>query len=77
MLCKTGHAVTYIKKASEFDGHGAGRQLLMHYDGFSKERHRTLRKTVEQLRHVNGTNIVKHIDLFEKIFGQILIDFWI
>jgi hypothetical protein len=70
MLCKTGHAVIYIKKAAEFDEHGAGRQLLMRYDGFSKEHHRTLRKTIEQLRHINGTNIVKHIDLFEKICGQ-------
>jgi hypothetical protein len=67
MLCKTGHAVTYIKKTAEFDGHGAGRQLLLRYDGLSKERHRTLRKTIEQLRHTNGTNMVKHIDLFEKI----------
>ena len=70
MLCKTGHAVTYIKKAAEFDGHGAGRQLLLRYDGFSKERHRTLRKTIEQLLHTNGTNMVKHIDLFEKICRQ-------
>ena len=23
MLCKQGHAVTYVKKAAEFDGHGA------------------------------------------------------
>ncbi len=44
MLCKTGHAVTHIKKAAEFDGHGAGRQLLLRYDGFSKERHRTCEK---------------------------------
>jgi hypothetical protein len=70
MLCKTGHAITYIKKAAEFDGRGAGRQILMRYDGFSKERQRTLRKTIEQLCHINGTNIVKHIDLFEKICGQ-------
>ena len=67
MLCKAGHAVTYVKKAAEFDGHGAGRQLLLRYDGFSKQRQKSLRKTIEQLRHVNGTNITKHIDLFEKI----------
>jgi hypothetical protein len=36
MLCKTGHAITYIKKAAEFDGHGAGRQLLLRYHGFPK-----------------------------------------
>jgi hypothetical protein len=74
MLCKIGHAVTYIKKAAEFDGHGAGRQLLLHYHGFSKERHRTLKKTItsKQLRHINGTSMVKHIDLFEKICGQMI-----
>ena len=70
MLCKNGHALTYIKKAAEFDGHGAGKELLLRYDGYSKQRHRTLRKTIEQLRHVNGTNITKHIDVFEKICGQ-------
>ncbi len=64
MLCKQGHAATYVKKAAEFDGHGAGRQLLLRYDGYSKQRHKTLKKAVEQLRHVNGTNTTKHIDLF-------------
>jgi hypothetical protein len=38
ILCKAGHAVTYVKKAAEFDGHGAGRKLLLRYDGFSKQR---------------------------------------
>jgi hypothetical protein len=72
MLCKTGHAVTCIgkKKAAKLDGHGAGRQLLLRYDGFSKERHRTLQKTFEQLRHVTGTDMVKRFGLFEKICGQ-------
>jgi hypothetical protein len=42
MLCKAGHAVTYVKLAAEFDGHGAGRQLLLRYDGFSKQRHKSL-----------------------------------
>jgi hypothetical protein len=71
MLCKAGHAVTYVKKAAEFDGHGAGHQLLLRYDGFSKQRQKSLKKTTEQLRHVNGTNMSKHIDLFEKICGQL------
>jgi hypothetical protein len=70
MLCKTGHVVTYIKKVAEFDGHDAGRQLLLRYDGFSKELHRTLKNTIEQQRHINSTNMVKYIDLFEKICGQ-------
>jgi hypothetical protein len=42
MLCKAGHAVTYVKKAAEFDGHGAGQQLLLRYDGFSKQRQKSL-----------------------------------
>ena len=71
MLCQHGHAVTYIKKAAEFDGHGAGRELLKRYHGYSKQRHKTLTKAIEQLRHVNGTDITKHIDLFEKICGQL------
>jgi hypothetical protein len=62
--------VSCLKKAAEFDCHGTGRQLLPRYHGFSKEQHRTLKKTVEQLRHVNGTSMVKHIDLFEKLCGQ-------
>jgi hypothetical protein len=66
MLCKNGHAVTYIKKAAEFDGHGAGRQLLLRYDGHSKQRQKTLKKAIEQLRQVNGTNITRHIDLFRR-----------
>ncbi len=57
---------------AEFDGHGAGCQLLLRYDGFSKERRRTLQQTIELLRHINGTNMVKHIDIFEKICGQMV-----
>ncbi len=71
MLCKAGHAVTYAKKTAEFDGHGAGRQVLLWYDSFSKQRQKSLRKTTEQLRHINGTNITKHIDLFENNYGQL------
>jgi hypothetical protein len=71
MLCQNGHAVTYIKKVAEFDGHGAGRQLLLRYHGYSKQRHKTLKKAIEQLRHVTGTDITKHIDLFEKICAQL------
>ncbi len=71
MLCKAGHAVTYVKKAAVFDGHDGGHQLLLRYDGFSKQRQKSLRKTIEQLRQVNGTNITKHIDLFKKICGQL------
>ena len=65
MLCTKGTAITYLRKAAEFDGWGAGKELRLRYHGFSKQRGKTLRNTVETLRHVHGTNITKHIDLFE------------
>ena len=49
ILCGKGYALTYIQNAAEFDGLGAGRQLLARYDGFSKQRNRSLRKTIEQM----------------------------
>jgi hypothetical protein len=67
MLCAKGTAITYLRKAAEFDGWGAGKQLKLRYHGFSKQRGKTLRNTVENLRHVHGTNITKHIELFEKL----------
>ena len=70
MLCAKGTAITYLRKAAEFDGWGAGKQLKLRYHGFSKQRGKTLRNTVENLRHVHGTNITKHIDLFEKLITQ-------
>ncbi len=60
MLCHKGTAITYVRMAAEFDGWGAGRQLITRYHGFSKQRQRTLRHTVENLRHVHGTNIYLH-----------------
>jgi hypothetical protein len=47
ILYGKGYALTYIQNAAEFDGLGAGRQLLARYDGFSKQRNRSLRKTIE------------------------------
>jgi hypothetical protein len=70
MLCVKGTAITYLRKAAEFDGWVAGQQLRLRYHGFSKQRGNTLRKTVENLRHVHGTNICSHIDLFEKLCTQ-------
>ena len=70
MLCAKGTAITYLRKAAEFDGWGAGKQLKLRYHGFSKQRGKTLRNTIENLRHVHGTNITKHIDLFEKLITQ-------
>ncbi len=71
ILCGKGYALTCIQNAAEFDGLGAGRQLLSRYDGFSKQRNRSLRKTIEQMRHASGTSMSDHIDLFEKLCGQI------
>jgi hypothetical protein len=72
MLCHKGTAITYkyIRRAVKFDGWGAGRSLLERYHGFSKQRQRTLRNTIESLCHVHGTNICTHIDLFEKLCTQ-------
>jgi hypothetical protein len=70
MLCHKGTAIIYVQMAAEFDGWGAGRKLLERYHGFFKQKQRTLRHTIETLRHVHGTNICTHIDLFEKICTQ-------
>ena len=71
ILCGKGNALTYVLSAAEFDGHGAGQQLLARYDGFSKQRNNALRKLIANLRHTSGTSITDHTDLFEKICGQI------
>jgi hypothetical protein len=71
MLCTKGTAITYLRKAAEFDGWGAGQQLRLRYHGFSKQRGTTLKTTIENIRHVHGTNITAHIDLFEKLITQI------
>jgi hypothetical protein len=55
ILCGKGYALTYVQNTDEFDGVGAGRQLLARYDGFSRQRNRSLRKTIEQLRHTSGS----------------------
>ncbi len=70
MLCEKGTAITYLRKAAEFDGWGAGQQLKLRYHGFSKQRGCTLKTTVESLHHVHGTNITTHIDLFEMLCTQ-------
>ena len=71
ILCGRGNALTYVQSAAEFDGHGAGQQLLARYDGFSKQRNNALRKLIANLRHTSGTSITDHTDLFEKLCGQI------
>ena len=71
-LCQKGKAITYIEQAAEFDGHGANKQLLIRYDGFSKQKLHTLKKCIETMKHISGTNMSTHIDKFEKICGQMV-----
>ncbi len=68
-LCRKGTAATYITKAALSNGWEAARYLLDRYEGFSKQREKSLRNLVDNLHHVNGTNISRHVDRFEKICG--------
>jgi hypothetical protein len=68
-LCRKGTAATYITKAAISNGWEAARYLLDRYEGFSKQREKSLRNLVDNLRHVHGTNISRHVDRFEKICG--------
>ena len=69
-LCQKGTAATYVTKAANFNGWEAAKYLLERYEGFSKQRQRSLRQLIENLRHVNGTNMSRHVDKFERICGQ-------
>jgi hypothetical protein len=71
-LCQKGKAITYVEQAAEFDGYGANKQLLIRYDGFSKQKLQSLKKCVEMMKHISGTNITHHIDKFEKVCGQMV-----
>ncbi len=69
-LCAKGKAATYVDRAAAVNGYGAGQELIKRYAGFAKQRLRSLRRFIEtKLRHVHGTSIVDHIDLFEKVCG--------
>ena len=68
-LCRKGTAATYITKAALSNGWEAARYLLDRYEGFSKQREKSLHNLVDNLRHVHGTNISRHVDRFEKICG--------
>ena len=71
-LCQKGKAITYIEQAAEFDGYGANKQLLIRYDGYSKQKLQSLKKCIETMKHLSGTNMSNHIDKFEKICGQMV-----
>ena len=69
-LCQKGTASTYVTKAANFNGWEAAKYLLERYEGFSKQRQRSLWQLVENLRHIHGTNMSRHVDKFERICGQ-------
>ena len=69
-LCQKGTASTYVTKAANFNGWEAAKYLLERYEGFSKQRQRSLRQLIENIRHVHGTNMSRHVDKFERICGQ-------
>jgi hypothetical protein len=66
-LCRKGTAATYITKAAASNGWEAGRYLIERYEGFSKQREKSLKTLIETIRHTNGTNMTRHIDKFERI----------
>jgi hypothetical protein len=69
-LCRKGTAATYITKAAASNGWEAGRYLIDRYEGFSKQREKSLKTLIETIRHTNGTNMTRHIDKFERICGM-------
>ncbi len=68
-LCRKGTADTYVTKAAASNGWEAGQYLLDRYEGFSKQRAHSLKNLIENIRHIHGTNMTRHIDKFERICG--------
>ena len=69
-LCRKGTAATYVTKAAASNGWEAGRYLIDRYEGFSKQRQNSLKILIENIRHIHGTNMTRHIDKFERICGM-------
>ena len=69
-LCRKGTAGTYVTKAAASNGWEAGRYLIDRYEGFSKQRAHSLKSLIENIRHIHGTNMTRHIDKFERICGM-------
>ena len=63
-LCRKGTAATYVTKAAASNEWEAGKYLLDRYEGFSKQREKSLKSLIETIRHTNGTNMTRHIDKF-------------
>ncbi len=69
---KINSKIYNIEQAAEFDGLGANKQLLIRYDGYSKQKLQSLKKCIGTMKHLSGTNMSNHIDKFEKICGQMV-----
>ena len=67
--CWDGTAITYIRMAAEFDGHGAGKQLKERYNKRSPQLLESYKKLAKELRHVSGTSMPAHVDQFEAILS--------
>ena len=67
--CWDGTAITYIRMAAEFDGHGAGKQLKERYNKRSPQLLESYKKLAKELRHVSGTSMPTHVDQFEAILS--------
>ncbi len=63
-------AGTYVTKAAARNGWEAGRYLIERYEGFSKQRAHSLQTIIENIRHIHGTNMTRHIDKLERICGM-------
>ena len=69
-LSPKGTVGTYVTKAAASNGWEAGRYLIDRYEGFSKQRAHSLKSLIENIRHIHGTNMTRHIDKFERICGM-------
>ena len=67
--CWDGTAITYIRMAAEFDGHGAGKALRDRYNKRSPQQLESYKKLAKEHRHVSGTSMPAHIDQFETILS--------
>ncbi len=59
--CWDGTAITYIRMAAEFDGHGAGKALKDRYNKRSPQQLESYKKLAKEHRHVSGTSMPAHI----------------
>ncbi len=64
--CWDGTAITYIRMAAEFDGHGAGKALKDRYNKRSPQQLESYKKLAKEHRHVSGTSMPAHIVLIQR-----------